>query len=507
MAVDLPKTIYISGESVLFRVSVMMGEELSPSKMAYAELIDRKGQTMSQEIIRLHGHSQLGYIDLPEDLLSDHYLLRIYTKVSMPSGPNAFHQFVTVINPKRPPNPAGKPGILPAVDRSGAGTGLLEKAVYGTQEQVSLTLPSGNVKNMSISIAPVNPFLGADLAGPLEKRIYQEREAKNQVPEIYGHIVKGTSTRQPVDTTETFFLSAHGSHSALFTAKPNTKGELYFDMGSMDQVDFVIVQSQDWENPLRALVESPFPVLALDPGFEFPELHVDKAQEKLFLDLLAAKEVSRYYYAAGQLDGKDWISGLYPDQEFLLDDYNRFEDFATVIREYVPKVRVRRQDRKTIFKVFDDPNNTIFDQNPLILLDAMPVFDSDALARFDPEKIKSLKLIYRNFYLNQDVFSGVISLSSYENDFAGFPIPDQALYIPYSGPQRQRDYGVHKVMPEPVDRFHPDFRTLLLWHTPPAGQTEKLVFQTSEVRGLFQIRISYEDEKGERKVEEVFGVE
>jgi hypothetical protein len=489
--VDLPKSLFIAGEAILFEVEVNIGEHQSPSRFAYAELVDRDGQAVAQEIISLNGNGFPAYLDIPDNLISDHYLFRVYTRISHPteSPESIFHQFVTVINPKKPPLAREKS------EKQMANKGFEGKA-YGKNEEVLLELPE---KPLRVSIAAFNPFLEGMNSKPLEKVDYQLHEHVT-VPELYGHIIRAKSTRQPMDTTETFFLSVHGPQSALFTAKPNAEGDLFFDLGAMEDVDFVIIQSENWKEPLRVLVEKPFLQASFVQGFAFPELYIDESYRGILLDLLAAKEVGRYFEEPLPVKGKSPVTGIYADEVFLLDDYNRFDDFATTIREYVPKVRVRRQNRQTIFKVFDDPGNTIFAQNPLVLLDAMPVFDSESLAQFNPRQIRSMELMYRKFFLNEDAFDGVINLKSFENDFGGFPIPDQALYIPYSGSQKTRDYGgIYRSQAK--KEFLPDFRTILLWEKLKALEVGQLKFHTSGVSGPFQVQISHLDGDGKEQLE------
>lgn len=505
--VDLPKSIYIAGESVLFKLGLEWDGNISPSKIAYAELIDRNGQSMAQEMIRMNSDLQDGYLDIPANIASDHYLLRVYSRMGLSDPESIFHQFITVINPQRPPNPAANQDKAPTSNQPARTAGILEKTVYGPREKVMFNLPQGNISEVKIAVSPRNPFLLGEYSRKLDRKVYKEQKIDVKVPELYGHVIRAKSTRKAMDTTETFFLSAHGTQSMLFTAKPNTQGELYFDMGPHDDVKFLIVQSAEWKEPLNVLVESPFPIFQFNEDFNFPALHIDASYHNYLVDLLAAKEVASYFYLPIINEGKELVTGIYPDEVFLLDDYNRFDNFSTVIREYVPKVRVRRQNRETVFRVFNDPANAVFDKNPLIILDGMPIFDSELLGDFNPENIQSLGLVYRDYFLNKDVFPGVIALSSYENDLGGFPVAENALYIPYTGPQRPRSYRSLLDQLDQKSAFNPDFRTILLWDSNYNNLDSVEYFYTSEVTGPFQIRIRYIDEKGvEQEIVDYFEV-
>lgn len=226
------------------------------------------------------------------------------------------------------------------------------------------------------------------------------------------------------------------------------------------------------------------------------------------MELLIAKEVSSNFYPPKGKDEIDFVEGVYLDEVFLLDDYNRFGDLSTTVKEYIPKVRVRYHNDETVIRMVNEPLNILFENNPLILLDAMPVFDIDLLAGFNPERIKSMGFIYKDYYLNQDAFQGVISLSSFNNDFAGFPIPENAIYFPYKGTQRAMDFEpLERVNKEKSD-FYPDFRTTLLWETGIELKSNDLSFYTSEVTGTFEIKIKFFDEEGnECEIYETFEVQ
>ena len=101
----------------------------------------------------------------------------------------------------------------------------------------------------------------------------------------------------------------------------------------------------------------------------------------------------------------------------------------------------------------------------MILIDAMPVFDSDLLASFNPKFLQRLEVLNREFYLNDRVYPGVLSFSSYANNFGLFPLAPAARFFDYAGIQPSvfidRDQFVQ---PSTTSRI-PDWRTVLNWQT------------------------------------------
>ncbi len=505
----LNKTIFVSGETLHFFVSALLDQKNSPSKIAYAELISRDGEALAQEIIPLNNGSNRGYLEIPENLVSDHYLIRIYTRMTpiddTEKGP--FHQFITVVNPKKPPlrevrqtDPSKNTGII---NPSTQNLITLGRNKVNAKDSVQFTLSKTGGTFLGLSVSLQNPFLIGPLSKPFYRSIYQSGQIEHRpLPEIYGHIIKGKKLDENFSEEETYFLSAHGKQSMLFTAKANERGEVYFDLGPFQDYNFLIAQSSNWQSAFNFIIEYPFLETSFDSDFQFPELVLDENNREFLQNLVLSKESNRYLEPDEIKSCHEIVTGFSADHSYLLDDYNRFEDIATTLREYVPQVFVRRQDKKLIYRVFNTPYNVLYKDLPLMLIDAMPVFDSDALGNFDPTKMKKLDVVARDFYINQDVFSGVISFTSFENDFGGFPLPNNALYISYKGPQKARI----PVLPRPAklnDRFYPDFRSVLYWQpevVPPSDQ--KIGFKASATEGQFVIRASYVSHEGQLVTDE-----
>ncbi|UOQ81619.1 hypothetical protein [Hymenobacter sp. 5414T-23] len=87
-----------------------------------------------------------------------------------------------------------------------------------------------------------------------------------------------------------------------------------------------------------------------------------------------------------------------PDEQYLLDEFTRFKVLEEVMREYVPGVQVRLRKDGFHFLVMDHVNNAIFPENPLVLLDGVPVFDINKIMAMDPLKIKKLDVMTSAYF-------------------------------------------------------------------------------------------------------------
>ncbi|WP_380802524.1 hypothetical protein [Shivajiella indica] len=496
--VHVSKNITLVNETVWFQIYLIQDELVPLSKFAYCELVDRNNQAVHQIIIPLQEGKAEGHMDIPNHLESDHYILRFYTRISPlinKNGQGVFSKFITIINPKKPPiqNSLTQKVSKYAFKKPGDYPMLSSEKGLTTNSEIEIPLIK---EKATVSVSIINPFLPESFYGFAGQEIYQKLSENSLViPELYGHIVHAKNLNPEIDTTETFFLSAHGKQSVLNSSKPNLQGDMYFELGPLKEYKFLIAQSLESEKQLNFSPQSPFLPLEFKEDFVFPELILNENDREFIEDLIISAQVNTYFYGQEDLVSIPIITGFVADRTYLLDDYTRFEDMETTLREYVPEVMVRKQSKKTLYKVLNSPLNAIFQENPLILIDAMPVFDTDALARFDPKGIMKLEVLTREFSFNQDKFAGVISFTSFENDFGKFELPTNALYLDYWTIISPKKLISANINPNIGKTNYPDFRTNLFWDTSVTGDKMKII--SSEIKGKYELLISYTTEGGE----------
>jgi hypothetical protein len=183
-----------------------------------------------------------------------------------------------------------------------------------------------------------------------------------------------------------------------------------------------------------------------------------------------------------------------PDEKYLLDAYTRFPTVEEVMREYVPGVAVRKRQGTFIFRVYDQlQSNSPFEEEPLIMLDGVPIFDTDKIMAFDPLKIRKLEVIDGLYYLGPLAFSGIVSYTTYKGDLAGFPLDPRASVLSYEGVQGKKEfYSPRYDIAEQQKSRVPDFRNLLHWSpqliTNQEGK-QSLSFYSSDQTGMYKVVI------------------
>ncbi len=449
-----PKTLYFSGEKVWLEATVSIANQPSVSQVLYAELLDRNSVSIAYAKIPLKNGEAINFLKLPSQIPSDNYLLRVYTRISPHLDMNfgIAQQLITVINPRIPPK-VSKPSLK---------SELSPQQTFSKGAKIEF-LPQGNqVGNRAeFGISIANHFLPEEQKQFRSEEIYAELIKEKLLPELFGHIVKAKVPQ--ADTTRTYFLSVHGKQSALYTDHPESTGEMLFDIGGLKHWDRLILQLENGQEMPGLEVVSPVIKTIFKPSFILPELSIEEKDLEVLNRLLKASMLQTYYLEDSKSDTLEIVTGFVADYTYNLDDYTRFEDIETVIREFVPSVAVRTREKKKEFRLLNEANKSAFDTNPLILVDAMPVFDSDLLASFNPKLLQKLEVLNREFYLNDRTYPGVLSFTSYANNFGLFPLAPASRFFDYQGLQPWITLDKNQFTGSFTNTRFPDWRTVLFW--------------------------------------------
>lgn len=179
-------------------------------------------------------------------------------------------------------------------------------------------------------------------------------------------------------------------------------------------------------------------------------------------------------------------------EEYKLDDYTRFPLMEEVMREYVKGVRVRKREGQFIFKILNTANNTVFDQEPLVLLDGVPLMNVTGIMEFDPLKIKQLDVITNKYFFGSQTYEGIVSYRTYQGDLGGYVFTPHTIVLDYEGLQAAKEFFAPKYeTKQQLESRVPDARTLLHWapdiNLSKAGHS--IEFYSSDQPGRYDVVI------------------
>lgn len=317
------------------------------------------------------------------------------------------------------------------------------------------------------------------------------------LPEYRGHLVHGRVTSmltgKPASGISTT-LSTPGKSIQLYLNKSDEEGRVQYEMQDFFGIRRIILQpNTEIDSTFRIEITSPYSTV-----FSSDKLPEFRVAEKL-KDAIAARSLSMQLHSIFFEENNRTIDreidtvafyGL-PDESYFLDDFTRFPTMEEVMREYVPGVMVRKRKDRFMLLTINKDNNTLFRNNPLVLLDGVPVYNMNKIMEFDPRKVQKLDVMTHKYFLGHLSFDGVVSYTTYLGDLSDFELNPLALSVNYEGLQQKREFFSPRYeSPVQKESRIPDPRDLLFW-SPEIGTDNtgsKLVdFYSSDIPGTYRV--------------------
>jgi hypothetical protein len=318
------------------------------------------------------------------------------------------------------------------------------------------------------------------------------------LPEVEGPVVSGKIinklTGAPVAFSDAF-LSIPGDDYAFSSATSDAQGVVHFGFRDIYKNNAIVVQP--------ALQKDSFNRIDINNSYSdkfssnsLRPLILSRSQESILVNRSIGTQVENTYSIEKKrqfIKTSPDTTSFYgkPDKQYNLDDYTRFQTMEEVMREFIEDVRVRKEGEKFNFKVRNQLFNTYFEEDPLILLDGIPVSDASKIIALDPQKIKRIEVVTYNYYTGSSVFSGIVNVKSYSGEIGATQIDPNSLVIEYDGLQQQREFYSPQYGSREAEESHiPDFRNLLYWApriTTGSDGKSQLSFYSSDLKGKFAV--------------------
>ncbi|HEX8425933.1 MG2 domain-containing protein [Hymenobacter sp.] len=329
----------------------------------------------------------------------------------------------------------------------------------------------------------------------------------DNLPELYGPLVQARvlqeGTNRPSSGVVTY-LSVPSRLTRLTNGISNADGVVQFELSDFYGSKDVVVQAHSQQNnnyrvELLPAFSGQYAARAVAPFVPLTRLQQDYAKrhfQSQVQSLYARKYENRY--TAPPVDSLPFFGK--PDEQYFLDKYTRFKVLEEVMREYVPGVVVRIRDDGFHFLVIDKVNKTVLTENPMVLLDGVPIFNINKIMKMDPLKIQKLEVIDSRYLHGAALYSGIVSYTTYKGDLEGFLLDPGVLVQQYEGLQGQREfYAPRYDTPQAKQSRLPDMRNLLYWNpaiTSSSGEPSKLEFYTGDQAGRYMVVVQGLSGKG-----------
>ena len=324
--------------------------------------------------------------------------------------------------------------------------------------------------------------------------LQQAKPLYHFVPEYKGHIIYGRITYKQTGlpaANVVAYLSVPGSHVQMYDLRGDSDGNvLFFTKDFYGPNEIVLETDERTDTAYKVEITNPFSE-KFSSG-NFPPLIVSEKMKSLLSEYsvsaqvqnnFSAEKLKRFYSAAVDTSA---FYGM-PDAQYKLDNYTRFSTMEEVLREYVYEVLVRRQ-RENFRFIVTNGDNKLFLNDPLTLLNGVPVFDPNKIIKYDPLKVKNIEIITRKYFYGPSIFNGIVNFVTYQPDPSILSELNSAI-LEYEGMQYQREFysPVYENDEQVMSRM-PDFRNVLYWspdiQSDAQGKAE-LSFYTSDLKGKY----------------------
>ena len=129
------------------------------------------------------------------------------------------------------------------------------------------------------------------------------------------------------------------------------------------------------------------------------------------------------------------IHGVQPYLSYNLDEYRQFLSIREVLLEYVDCVRKTKQNDvpKLIVRRGQDHYNSSLPT--LVLIDGMPVTDTERLLNYDARRIHYINIYGGQYTFGNGVYNGILSFITRSGQLTNYPTERNMQYLVYDFPE------------------------------------------------------------------------
>ena len=400
-SIETDRDWYLAGEAM--QVSVTADDAL----IAYAELCDTKGLAAGI-MVSLKDGKGMGTIELPSNLHSGYYVLSVYTR----NNTEVSQQLVAVVNPL-----------------------LKSKDDDITWVEAPLSSPEGDINAGTDEFSIVNsPFSIKEAEGHIIKarikNVYEGNtfSASQILPSLSTvgkqiHYFEGTMLNDSIAVFYTFGI--HGKQPLVLSAMSSTGVSLPIEMMS----------------PFAALIPKQLPHLVFHYKRSEVEARSLDMQRHQIAIAPAKRELQLGDYADDTaeegvpLDYDETVYGTKPDLTYNLDEYRQFLTIREVLLEYVlcvSKINQNGTPRLIVRREQDFYNSSL---PTLVLIDGMPVIDTERLLSYDARRIHYINIYGGQYTFGNGVYNGILSFITRSGRLTNYPTERNVQYLVYEFPE------------------------------------------------------------------------
>jgi hypothetical protein len=326
----------------------------------------------------------------------------------------------------------------------------------------------------------------------------QTPEKEIIVPELRGEIVTGSITAKNESNSllnKTIALSIPGKSYTFRTTNTNASGQFIFNLDKTNYGSNLVLQviNEDRENYTVQLDQPK----DLDPSLlhyksNF-ELSPDMQNNILERSVACQIENAYYYKKTDSLAASKTTDDFFKSvaKVYILDDYTRFPSLQETITEVLFEAYYKQTENEYSIGVRDFNDNYEIPGSALVLVDGLLLQDYKELFKYNTKNIYKVSIITGGYYYGSRLFNGVISFTTFEQDFVSKQSGTYILDTTFLRPAVKKEYFSPDYTDKSKNKRIPDQRYQLLWlpQVTLPNTENSISFYTSDVTGTFEITL------------------
>ena len=358
--------------------------------------------------------------------------------------------------------------------------------------------PSLNFQVTNASIEDLNSKLIFFRGSDKMPRVNTTEPGMEYIPEPEGHIISGVirniSDGKPL-AGENMVLSFVGKTALCRFTKTNSKGFFYFPTYECGTREIVIQPLSPEMTDYYIELDNPFPVSFSE--FHPAQFFIDTVRLHEINDAIINYQLENIYphSLSEKPEGLNCRASqkFYGEPDFSVEvaKYIELLNVKEIIKEIVPGVITRTKKNQTYITLVFKNMDQVFEMNPLVLVDGIPVFDHGKVLDITPNELERINVLNSRYYVSSVVLNGIIDITTNKGNLSLADFEKPIFRQEFEGLQAKPelvwpDYSTLSLK----DNRTPDFRNTLYWN--PGVITGKdgkayIEFYTSDKAGDYTV--------------------
>jgi hypothetical protein len=488
------RDVYASGEAVLAKMYIPSG---NLSGIVHLDLVNQSGKRISGASIEIKNNQADGYFQLPDSLSSGTYLLRAYLRNSadecrMIREIYVANRFDGLEKTSQINNAENVTQLPTQMSSEISMDGLKDVVEINSDIQAQVRFGDSLLQkldgNLMISVARMVP--------QFESSTYQQviANARPGLTENNGIIFSGTvydkNTSAPASGV-TVYLTIPDSIPGFQYYITGNDGRFYFLIDKYFGSIQVIIQCypNDATQRLKMTQDEPYAAIGTMPEFsskpvseEFRNDITNSINAVTFQKIFGQELISKIAQPEKKTDAYPYY-GIYSnrvDPQLFVD----LPNFNEISKELLPGVKFRDHNNEPTMQVINTNTRYFFTEQPLILLDGIPIRDLNVIKYMGTTDIDRVDICQSERFFGNLRFPGVVAIYTTKSDYSKLADSDQLIKLKTEAKQ----IPVRLIEPLASESSVPDLRQTLFWNASAEPRKSIAVkFGTSNVQGHYKL--------------------